>query len=453
VNRRFVTLAAAAALALAAGCSGTSGGGSGGGGGRPALGDPNDRTPVTIAFWHGFSDAREQGILKQALDQFHSSHPWITVKAVGAVDDDKIVKAIRGGTAPDVALSFTADRLGAYCSSGAWIDLKPYLERDKVDVNIFPKAVQSYTEFKGTRCAMPALSDVYGLYYNTELLKKAGYSSPPKTASELMNMALKMTEYNPDGSIKVLGFDPTWAFYEMVPAHVAPAWGAQWMEGSGKSSVGKDPHWAAMVQWQKKFVDAIGLDKLKRFGGDAGSTEFSANNLFETGKLAMNIDGEWRVAFVRSEHPELKFGTAPFPVDDSQPNLYGAGYVTGNSVGIPKTSKHREAAWALVKFLSTDTGALVTLSNGLRNVPTTLESLDSPKLTPDPQFDTFLKIFANPNTTSTPPTAAGSQNQELLATYLEKYQAGKGGDLAAGLSNVDKQIDDAVARGEKQGPP
>jgi len=452
VNRRLVTLAAVAALALAAGCSGTSGSGP-----PPSqaaqLGDPNDHTPVTIEFWHGFSDAREQGILGQALDQFHSSHPWITVKAVGAVDDDKIVKAIRGGTAPDVALSFTADRLGAYCSSGAWIDLKPYLERDNVEANMFPTAVQEYTQFKGTRCAMPALSDVYGLYYNTDLLRKAGYSSPPRTASELMNMGLKLTEYNPDGSIKVLGFNPTWAFYEMVAAHVAPTWGAQWLDSSGKSNIGKDPHWAAMVAWQKKFVDAIGLDKLKRFGGDAASTEFSANNLFETGKLAMNIDGEWRVAFVRSEHPELKFDTAPFPVDDSQPNLYGAGYVTGNSVGIPKTSKHREAAWALVKFLSTDTNALVTLSNGLRNVPTTLESLKSPKLTPDAQFETFLKIFANPGTTSTPATAAGSQNQELLATYLEKYQAGKGGDLAAGLAQVDKQIDEAIARGEKEGPP
>ncbi len=453
MNRRLVTLAAVGALALAAGCSGTSGGGSGAPGPAAQLGDPNDHTPVTITFWHGFSDPREQGIMKQALDQFHAGHSWITVKAVGAVDDDKIVKAIRGGTAPDVALSFSADRLGAYCSSGAWIDLKPYLDRDKVDVNMFPKAVQGYTQFNGTRCAMPALSDVYGLYYNTDLLTKAGFSAPPKTASELMNMALKLTEYNPDGSIKVLGFDPTWAFYEMVAAHLAPAWGAQWRDGSGKSNIGKDPHWAAMVRWQKAFVDAIGLDKLKRFGGDAASTEFSANNLFETGKLAMNIDGEWRVAFVRSEHPELKFDTAPFPTDDSQPNLYGAGYVTGNVIGIPKTSKHREAAWALVKFLSTDTDALVTLSNGLRNVPTTLDSLKSSKLTPDPQFSTFLKIFANPNTASSPIIAAGSQNQDLLATYLEKYQAGKGGDLATGLTTVDRQIDDAAARAEKQGPP
>ena len=39
----------------------------------------------------------------------------------------------------------------------------------------------------------------------------------------------------------------------------------------------------------------------------------------------MNIDGEWRVAFIKNEHPELNYGTAPMPVADAQPDLYGAG--------------------------------------------------------------------------------------------------------------------------------
>ena len=85
----------------------------------------------------------------------------------------------------------------------------------------------------------------------------------------------------------------------------------------------------------------------------------------------MNIDGEWRTAFIEDERPKLNYGTAPLPVADDHPDLYGAGYVTGNIVGIPKTSKHKEQAWELVKYLATDRHALAMLSNGLRNVPTT----------------------------------------------------------------------------------
>jgi multiple sugar transport system substrate-binding protein len=446
VTIRRAILTATTVLSLAA-CGG---GGSGGNAASPA---PTDHRPVTITLWSGFTD-RELAIIGQAVDRFHSAKPWITVKSIGGQDDDKIVKAIRGGNAPDAALSFSADRLGSYCSSGAWIDLGPYIKRDKVDVNAFPEPSQGYTSYQAKRCALPALADVYGLYYNTDLLKAAGYSEPPRTASELMDMAVKLTTYNNDGSIKVAGFVPQWGFYEMAPAHVAPAWGATWLDKDGRSGLAKDPHWQAMLQWQKKFVDTIGYDKLKRFTASTGSSEFSASNLFETGRLAMNIDGEYRTAFIHSEHPELHYDTAPFPVDDSQPDLYGAGYVTGNLIGIPKTStgRNREAAWELVKFLATDTGAQVLLSNGLRNVPTTVDALQSGDLTPDAQFAKFLDIYRNPHTTSTPVTASGSADQDLLTAYVDKYQAGQGGDLARELAKVDKQIDDQLAQSDGGAP-
>jgi multiple sugar transport system ATP-binding protein len=86
-----------------------------------------NRAPVTITLWNGFTN-RELGVVKQAVDAFHQSHPWITVKVVGGVNDDKIIAAIRGGNSPDVAQSFTADNTGLFCSSGGWIDLKPYLD-------------------------------------------------------------------------------------------------------------------------------------------------------------------------------------------------------------------------------------------------------------------------------------------------------------------------------------
>jgi multiple sugar transport system substrate-binding protein len=268
-------------------------------------------------------------------------------------------------------------------------------------------------------------------------------------------MAVKMTTYNGDGSIKVAGFVPSFGFYEMSPAHVAPTWDAKWETSDGKSAFSSDPHWAAMLEWQKKFVDAIGYDKLKRFTAGAGSSEFSASNLFETGKLAMNIDGEFRTAFIKAEHPELKYDTAPFPVDDSQPNLYGAGYVTGNLIGIPKTTTgdKREAAWELAKAFATDTDIQVLLSNELRNVPTTVVALGSSDLKPDPQFAKFIEIYQNPGTSSTPVTASGTADQDLLTAYLQKWQAGSGGDLKAGLAKVDKAVDAQLAQNDGGGAP
>jgi multiple sugar transport system substrate-binding protein len=394
---------------------------------------------ANITFWTGFTE-RELGVMKDVVADFEKQHPNIHVKVVGGIDDDKIVAAIRGGTAGDVLHSFASDNTGAFCSNGAWIDLADDMKRDGISDDIFPSAPRYYTQYAGKRCALPMLADVYGLYYNKDMFSKAGLSGPPKTVSELLDYAKKLTVRNPDGSLKVVGIDPLDGFYENAAAHWGPSWGADWVDDSGKSSLGTNPGWAKMLEWQKELIDFYGYKDLVRWQSGAGD-EFSPQNAFEKGKLAMNVDGEWRVAFMQAEVPDLQFGTAPMPVDDTQPDLYGSGYTTGSIVGIPKTSKHPDEAWELLKFLATDTGALVKMTNEIRNVPTTSDALKSTDIKPDENFQVFLDIFGHPETRTTPITVVGAANQELFDAFVTKWQAGKVSDLQGGLANVDKQID------------
>jgi multiple sugar transport system substrate-binding protein len=81
-------------------------------------------------------------------------------------------------------------------------------------------------------------------------------------------------------------------------------------------------------------------------------------------------------------------------------------------------------------------------------VPTTASSAKSPDLKPDPKFETFLKIFGDKNTTTTPITAAGSAYQELFNSFVDKWQAGRVDDLQAGLADIDKQIDAQLANAQ-----
>jgi multiple sugar transport system substrate-binding protein len=437
--RRAAMVAGVLAVLVASGCGGgsddsqkaaTSGGGNSSSTASQASGN--------VTLWVGFSE-RELGVIKDTVAAFEKAHPKIKVKVVGGISDDKIIASIRGGNAPDVAQSFTADNTGAFCNSGGWIDLKPYLQRDKIDESMFGATSAEYTKYKNTRCALPMLADVYGLYYNKALFKQAGITSPPKTMSELTADAKKLTQKNADGSLKVVGFDPAQGFYENAPAHYGPLFGAKWVDDQGKSALAAGG-WDEFLKWSKDLIDFYGYNELTRWQSGAGD-EFSPQNAFERGKMAMAIDGEFRTAFIKAEHPNLDYGTAPMPVADSHPELYGAGYVTGNILGIPKSAKNKEAAWELTKWLATDEHAEAMLSNGLRNVPTTNDSLKSSELTPDPKFKPFLDIYANPGTATTPITAAGSANQELFQTFVVKYQSGKETDLAGGLANMDKQID------------
>jgi multiple sugar transport system substrate-binding protein len=412
--------------------------------------------PVTLTAWVGWSaSTHELKEFKRLVAEYDTQHPEVKVNVVGDIVDNKIIAAIRSGKVPDVVSTFTSSNVGTFCPTGAWIDLKPHLDEDNIDMDSFTKTPLYYTQYKGTRCALPLLADTFGLYYNKRLFKKAGITNPPKTMSELTADAKKLTELNPNGSIKVAGFDPAYGFYDGAPNKVlrfGSLFGGKYTDAEGHSILSKDPAWAKELTWQKDLVDWYGYDKLVRFQAGLGD-EFSASNAFEKGKLAMNEDGEWRVAFIKNEHPELDYGTAPMPVDDAHPELYGSGHVNGTIIGIPKGVKHEDQAWDLVKYLTTDEHFLAQFSNAIRNVPTTLASAKSSEIDPDPHFAPFLKIISNPKSTTAPITEAGAAYQDLIQSFAVKWQAGHVKDLQAGLENLDKQIDAQLAQAKQGGAP
>ncbi|NMO52128.1 ABC transporter substrate-binding protein [Actinoplanes sp. TBRC 11911] len=407
------------------------------------IADPGTQVSGTVELWHFFTE-READAIDTVVKDFESSHPNIKVTIKPGQDDAKVTQAIGAGNGPDVGLSYSTDIVGKFCSSGAWVDLGQYISRDKVDLNQLNATTRSYTEFDGKRCAMPFLADAYGMYYNKDLFAKAGIAGPPKTLDELTEDAKKLTVKNADGSLKTVGFLPLFDFYENAPAHLAPAVGAKWLTADGKSAVGTDPAWKTLLTWQKSLIDWYGYDNLVKFRAGLGD-EFSADNAFQKGQVAINIDAEYRLAFLKDQAPSLKYGVAPLPTSD--PARYGGGYVTGNILGIGKNAKNPEAAWELIKYLTTNDQAVTKLAGLLKNVPTTTKSLADPALNADADFKAFIDIFNNPNSSTTPPTASGPAYQETFQQFLLNVQSGKVKNLDSGLADADKQINNVMNLG------
>lgn len=439
--RTMVVLLAAAVLVLAAAVAGTT---------RSSAQARSAATKLTV--WVGWSAGTELISFKKLVKEYDQKHSDVDITVVGGINDNKIIAALRAGNAPDVVSSFSSQNVGIYCPSGGWIDLAPYLKKDHIDTNIFPAASRYYTQYHGKRCALPLLADSYGFYYNKKLFKAAGLTRPPKTFSELSAYAKKLTVKSSDGSLKVVGYDPNPTFYHGGAgiSVYGTLIGATYFDKAGKSNLSTDPGWARLFKWQKSLIDFYGYDKLVRWQTGAGD-EFSASHAFETGKLAMMLDGEWRVSFIKHEHPELQYATAPMAVDDSQPKLYGSGYINGTIIGIPKTGKNHDQAWALVKYLTTNDHALAQFSNDIRNVPSTVSSSKSPELVPDKNFNTFLKIFTNAHSTTSPITPIGADHLQTLTDFAVKWYAGKASDLQGGLKSVDKSIDSKIKQAQKGG--
>jgi multiple sugar transport system substrate-binding protein len=440
ISRKVATaLAASASLALlTTACTGQSSSG--------ASDDASKDT--TINFWHAWSAPGEIAGVKALVAGFEKTHPNIHVNIVANMTDDKINQALRSGgdKAPDVISSFTTNNVGKFCSSGALVDLNPFFKKAGIDpATTFPKAMNEYTQFDGNRCTVPLLGDAYGLYYNKNAFQKAGISSPPKTWSEFETDAKKLTISKGD-SYSQLGFMPNYHGWESTTEHYFGQFSPTYFDSSGKSNLAKDPAFTAGFTLQKKLVDELGgYQKLEKYRSELGD-EWGPKHPFHTGQVAMQLDGEWRLGMAEDAKPNFEIGVAPLPVPDDQADQYGKGYITGTIAGIAATSKKQNAAWELVKYMTTDTDAVVGFANAIHNVPSTLAALKSPKLKYDPRFKTFLDIASNPNSTTTPASINGGTYLVTIQQFGYDYESGKAKDLKAGLQTTAAQIDTDIAQ-------
>ncbi|MCN9239414.1 ABC transporter substrate-binding protein [Streptomyces sp. RY43-2] len=435
-------LTAAAVALLATACTGhpTSG----------AHDDPSEET--TLTFWHAWSAPSETKAVNSLIAGFEKAHPNIHVTVVGDMTDDKMNQALRtgGSNAPDVISSFTTNNVGPFCASGALVDLTPFFEKSGIDpATTFPKAMNDYTRFDGRRCTAPLLGDAYGLYYNKTAFEKAGIARPPMTWSEFEADAKKLTVPDGDG-YRQLGFMPDYHGWETTAEHYLGQFSPTYFDSRGRSTVAEDPAVAAGFTLQKRLVDELGgFRKLERFRAGLGD-EWGPRHPFHTGQVAMQLDGEWRLGMALAAKPAFEVGVAPLPVPDDRIDQYGKGYITGTVTGIAATSSKQNAAWELVKYMTTDTDAVVGFANDIHNVPSTLAALKSPKLTYDRRFKTFLDIAADPHSTTSPASVDGGQYLLTLQQFGYDYESGRAKDLKAGLASTARQIDTDIAQAKQR---
>ncbi|WP_030686411.1 ABC transporter substrate-binding protein [Streptomyces sp. NRRL B-1347] len=432
--RTRVPVALAAAGLLLSGCA------------NPSTGSADDdpTKPVTLKFWHGWSAPGEVKAINESIERFEKLHPNIDVKATGNVPDSTINQALRagGGEAPDVVVSFTTNNVGQYCDSGMWVDLDPFMKKTGLNKKkTFPKTLLDYTSYQGTQCALPLLADAYGMYYNKDAFADAGIPRPPRTVSELKAAAKKLTVRSGKDSYERVGYMPNFRLYQGSADRLFAQWGPRYFDADGKSRLAREPASYDYFKTTNELLDAQGgfkdLEKFRSTFGD----EMSSQNAFLTQKVAMLLDGEWRGLMLKDAKAKFDWDVAPLPVPDDQAEAYGRGFITGTVAGIAHSSKHQNAAWELVRFLTADTDQVVNFANAIHNVPSTFAALKSPKLDADPKFRTFFKILQSEHSQAMPPSVNGGAYIVSFGDFAYSVEAGHEKNLREGLKKLDDQID------------
>jgi len=202
--------------------------------------------------------------------------------------------------------------------------------------------------------AVPNTTDVRMLYYNEDLLERAGLvdadgrARPPRDWNELRDYAVKLSERDPSsGKFARVGFAPLLG--QGFLYHYAWLNGGEFVTPDGGTCTLDAPANVAALRFIVDLYDRLGgVERV-----DAFKSTFQAGELepFLVGKVAMVIDSDYFQHVIADHAPRMRFAVAPPPAPAGHESVTWSG---GFSWVIPAGAKHPEMAFELIRFLMTD---------------------------------------------------------------------------------------------------
>ncbi|MBO0826784.1 MAG: ABC transporter substrate-binding protein [Streptosporangiales bacterium] len=321
---------------------GNSGGG-GGGGSKSSSDAFTGRGPITLATGKDTS-----GNLQNQVNAWNKAHPSEKARIIELPEDADSQRQQMVQNAQTKSDAYTVLNLDvintAEFAGNQWVLPIP---KGKIDTSGFlPPALATATYF-GKEYAVPWKTDGALLYYRSDLLKKAGISSPPKTWSEMQSDCTKVLKQ--PGTKGMSCYAGQFDKYEGLTCNFSEAVnsaGGEVINAQGKPDVDTPA--------AKK-----GLDFLVN-GFKSGSIpkaaityqEEPSRRAFQTNKLVFMRNWPYADALMKKEAASKvkgKFDVAPIPGLDGP----GVSTLGGHNLAISAFAKNKASALDFVKYLTT----------------------------------------------------------------------------------------------------
>ncbi|MHB1688323.1 MAG: sugar ABC transporter substrate-binding protein [Ignavibacteriaceae bacterium] len=384
---------------------------------------------VQIDFWAMGAEAEH---VQKLMAEFEKENPGIKVKVQAipwTAAHEKLITAYASETTPDIVQlgntwipEFVA--LNSLEDLGKWVKMSDEIKEQ----NYFPGIWQTNI-IDNHLYGIPWYVDTRVLFYRKDILREAGYSSPPKTWKELFDLSEKIKKIE-NRKNKYAIFLPT---NEWAPFII---FGLQ----SG-STILKDNNTLGNFsgeKFKKSFSYLINFYK----EGLAPLDMTQVSNIYQAfaqGFFSMYITGPWNVTEFKKRLPEdlqNKWMTAPLPSYDS---VYpGKSLAGGSSFVMFKLSKNKNAAWKLIEFLSSRKSQ-IEFYNLSSDLPAVKNAWDDSSLKDDKYLNAFYEQLQN--VVPTPKVPEWEQIVSSKVQQYAEYAARNKMTIDEALKNLDHDVD------------
>jgi multiple sugar transport system substrate-binding protein len=231
------------------------------------------------------------------------------------------------GKLPDLVVIDNPDH-AAYAQMGLFADLTKYIAKWPERKAYFPGPWKS-TTLNGKNYGIPFTSNCLALFYNQDMLKKAGVT-PPQTWSQLRIAAKKLT------SPGVFGLGMAAVKSEEGTFQYLP-----WLLSSGAKI--DQPGSKQSIQSLTVLADLVKDGSMPK--EVINWTQADVEKQFAAGKLAMMVNGPWNIPEVKRDAPGLKWSVVKIPRDKVYSSVLG-----GENLGVVN-GKNVAAAWKFLQFV------------------------------------------------------------------------------------------------------
>ena len=284
---------------------------------------------------------------RELAAKFEAANPGVTIKLEITVSNGlpaKVATALRSGSPPDL-IEVQHGWVPEYAQAGLVLPLDDVL-KDKDDY--FPAALD-YVTWNGKLWAIPYRIETHGVIFNKGAFKAAGLDpeKPPETWSDLVAAAKKLTGKTADGKDQY-GFAITGGgeFGNTVFRSLPFIWmnGGNIISDDMKTVTVNQPAAVAAVKFYTDFL-ANKLSPPSTLQNDGTANR----QLFIAGTVAMYQSGQFDIASIRKENPNIDIGVMMIPHPDGKPTV---AIIGGWSFVIPKDARNPDETKKFVQFLA-----------------------------------------------------------------------------------------------------
>ncbi len=324
---------------------------------------------ITLNVTGWSSSPAEDALVAQGLKNFEAKYPNITVNW-SPIPTNYDTKMRANVAAQSVADVFYVDPSMAqeYTPAGKLLNLSPYMARDNVSPSSFyPNLQETFDCADGTVYGIPKDWNTLGLFYNKTMFQKAGLGDPSNwTWSDFSNAAKTLTKGGVYGA--ALPADGSrWGAFLFAN-------GGQMLSANGKTAA---------------FNNAAGLSAASFYTSfEANKTGVQPSDIgaswdgeaFGKQEVAMTFEGGWMIPFMTSTYPNVQYGIAPLP---KAPNGQRGNLLYTNAWGAYSGTKHPDAAWKLIEYMTSATYQKQVLDDGFA-LPSIQSLANDPYFTQNP---------------------------------------------------------------------